>query len=37
MVSFVDVMHGIEEQASLAFGIKANVVHRVVPLLVIPI
>ena len=34
MVSFIDVMHGIEEQAFLAFGIKANIVYRVVPLLV---
>jgi hypothetical protein len=27
MVSLVDVMHGIEEQAFLAFGIKEDVVN----------
>jgi hypothetical protein len=27
MVSLVDIMHGIEEQASFAFCIKANFVH----------
>jgi hypothetical protein len=28
-------MHGIQEQASLAFSVKADGVHRVMPLLVI--
>jgi hypothetical protein len=35
MVSLVDIMHGIEEQASLALCIKANTVNGVMPFSVI--
>ena len=35
MVSIVDIMHGIQEQASLANSIKANAIHRVMPLSII--
>jgi hypothetical protein len=35
MVSFVVIMHGIQEQASFAWSIKANVVYGVMPMLII--
>jgi hypothetical protein len=35
MVSLIDVMHGIEEQAFLAFSIKADAINGVVPLSII--
>jgi hypothetical protein len=34
-VLLVDIMHGIQEQASLAFSVKADGVHRVMPLSII--
>jgi hypothetical protein len=35
MVSHVDIMHGIQEQASFACNIKANAVDRIMPLSII--
>jgi hypothetical protein len=35
MVSIVDIMHGIQEQASFASSIKANAIHGVMPLSII--
>jgi hypothetical protein len=35
MVSLVDIMHGIEEQALFAFGIKADAIHGVMLVLII--
>jgi hypothetical protein len=35
MVSLVDIMHGIEEQASLALCIKANAINGVMPFSVV--
>jgi hypothetical protein len=37
MVSLVDIVHGIHEQATLASSIQADVVHYVVPLSVISV
>jgi hypothetical protein len=34
-VSLIDIMHGVEKQAFLAFYIKANAVHGVMPLSII--
>jgi hypothetical protein len=36
-VSLVDIVHGIQKQASLAFSVKADGVHGVMPLSVITI
>lgn len=35
MVSFIDIMYSIKEQASFACSIKANVVDRIMPLSII--
>jgi hypothetical protein len=35
IVSLVDIMHGIQEQTSLVYSIKENVVKGIIPLSII--